>query len=244
MLYIYYGTINNALEKSGDMVRALQKKSADAYVLRFSEENIHTLSDMLREQGLFKQQYIISIPATASDAVREEVIARAGELAAAPHVVVVTLGVLSVKEEEALKMVATKMQKCEEELGHKKSAAKKSANNVRERSPFALADALYAKDKKKLFLELAHARAFGARGEEVAGQLFWAIKSIVIASSTATAVEAGMKPYPYDKARRALQVWTPEKARACMVSVALAQSSAYEDGVSVMNALELLVLEL
>jgi len=68
---------------------------------------------------------------------------------------------------------------------------------------FALADALANKDKKTLWLLLIRSRVAGVSPEEVAGTLFWQLKSLRLAKITKNGEEAGMKEFPYNKAKRA-----------------------------------------
>ena len=69
---------------------------------------------------------------------------------------------------------------------------------------FSLSDALAGKDKKSLWLLLHEARMSGIALEEISGVLWWQLKSLRLAATTSTAGEAGMKDYPYNKAKRAL----------------------------------------
>jgi DNA polymerase III delta subunit len=69
---------------------------------------------------------------------------------------------------------------------------------------FALAEALAGKDKRKLWVLLQEARLEGLRDEEIIGMLWWQLKSLRLAAVTKSAEEAGMKDFPYNKAKRAL----------------------------------------
>jgi hypothetical protein len=91
---------------------------------------------------------------------------------------------------------------------------------------FALADALARKDKKTLWLLLARASRAGVESEEVAGVLFWQLKALRLAAQTKSAKEAGMKDFPYNKAKGALKNW--KEGELEKVSEALLR--AYHDG--------------
>lgn len=69
---------------------------------------------------------------------------------------------------------------------------------------FSLADALADRDKRRLWLLMQEARLNGKQPEEMIGILWWQLKTIRLAAETSTAEAAGMKPYPYNKARRAV----------------------------------------
>lgn len=69
---------------------------------------------------------------------------------------------------------------------------------------FALAEALAKRDKKSLWLLLQEARLSGSSDEEIIGILWWQLKALRLAAKTKSAQEAGMKDFPYNKAKRAL----------------------------------------
>jgi len=69
---------------------------------------------------------------------------------------------------------------------------------------FSMADALTDKDKRKLWLLLQEAKAAGLSEEEIIGTLWWQLKSLRLAATTNSPNEAGMKDFPYNKAKRSL----------------------------------------
>jgi DNA polymerase III delta subunit len=69
---------------------------------------------------------------------------------------------------------------------------------------FQLADALLHRDRKALWVLLVRARAAGIAPEEIAGVLFWQLKTLRLAETTKHARDAGVKDFPYNKAKRAL----------------------------------------
>ena len=75
---------------------------------------------------------------------------------------------------------------------------------------FLLADAFLRRDKKSLWVLLMRAYASGVSPEEVAGVLFWQIKSLLLVAVAQSAEQAGMKEYPYKKAKSALKLFTTE----------------------------------
>lgn len=69
---------------------------------------------------------------------------------------------------------------------------------------FAMADALSRKDKRLLWVLLQEARQVNLATEEIIGVLWWQLKTLRLAKLTKSAVEAGVKDFPYNKAKRAL----------------------------------------
>jgi hypothetical protein len=56
---------------------------------------------------------------------------------------------------------------------------------------------------------LQDARAAGLREEEIIGMLWGQLKSLRLAAVTSSADEAGMKDFPYNKSKRALNTFAP-----------------------------------
>jgi DNA polymerase III delta subunit len=81
----------------------------------------------------------------------------------------------------------------------KKSTENKTFNS------FLLAEALVNKDKKQLWILLQEARKNNISSEEIIGILWWQLKTIRLAKLTKNAEEAGVKDFPYNKAKRALK---------------------------------------
>jgi DNA polymerase III delta subunit len=69
---------------------------------------------------------------------------------------------------------------------------------------WAMADALAARDKKSLWVLLQDARRAGLAAEEIIGTFWWQLKTLRLARLTKEAGEAGMKDFPYNKAKRSL----------------------------------------
>ena len=70
---------------------------------------------------------------------------------------------------------------------------------------FKIAEALARKDKRSLWVLLNEAKRNGASAEEIIGILWWQLKTIRLAGLTKSASEAGVKDYPYQKAKQALR---------------------------------------
>lgn len=70
---------------------------------------------------------------------------------------------------------------------------------------FAMAEALVNKDKRQLWVLLQEAKRNGLSAEEIIGTLWWQLKTLRLATLTKSAEEAGVKDFPYNKAKRALK---------------------------------------
>lgn len=109
---------------------------------------------------------------------------------------------------------------------------------------FAMAEALAEKDKRKLWVLLQEARLEGLREEEIIGMLWWQLKALRLAALTRSAAEAGMKDYPYNKAKRALSKFTAGEVERLSQSILELYHAGHAGLRDMDNALEQWVLEL
>jgi 16S rRNA U1498 N3-methylase RsmE len=75
-----------------------------------------------------------------------------------------------------------------------------------------MADALLARDKKTLWILLQEAHMKEVASEEIIGVLWWQLKTLRLTYVTSTASEAGVKDFPYNKAKRAHSKFTQTDA--------------------------------
>lgn len=71
-------------------------------------------------------------------------------------------------------------------------------------STFALTDAYVKGDRKQMWVLYRKFIESGVSAEEIHGVLSWQVRSLVLASKTNSAAEAGLKPFVYTKAKTAL----------------------------------------
>ena len=92
---------------------------------------------------------------------------------------------------------------------HAASSEEFVADKAERFNAFGMAEALAQKDKRKLWVLLQEAKLNGLRPEEIIGMLWWQLKSLRLAAVTTSAAEAGMKDFPYNKAKQALNKFAP-----------------------------------
>lgn len=141
--------------------------------------------------------YIIDTP-SADLKFKEEVESHLAALAESTHQFVLIEGALLAADKKVYGKYAERMEEF-------KRASDRQFN------VFALADALARKDKKSLWLLLHDAFRAGFSSEEIIGTLWWQLKTLRLAAITSTASEAGMKDFPYNKAKRALSKFKAEE---------------------------------
>lgn len=138
--------------------------------------------------------YILDTPSVDEvfvETVREKLV----ELAAATDVFVII-------ETTPSPTYRTELKKHADTFSEHKAVAAERGN------PFALGEAFLNRDKKSLWVQLVTDLRNGAAPEQLVGMLWSQLRSIRLALLTKTAEEAGMKDYPYKKAKAALRKYS------------------------------------
>jgi hypothetical protein len=151
--------------------------------------------------------------ATAKADFKAELVDNLAALKESPHEFLVIEGALLAPDKKQYAKFADSMEEFK--------AAATERYNV-----FAMADSLAKKDKKMLWMQLQEAQAAGLSAEEIIGTLWWQLKSLRLAALTGSATEAGMKDFPYQKAKRALSTFKPGELEALSHSLL----AVYHDG--------------
>lgn len=158
------------------------------------------------------QVYLIDTPSLREEFFAE-VSAEAAMLAASAHHFVIIEGPLTVALKKNLAAAAA-------EMSEYKSESKERFDT------FTMADALAKKDKRTLWILLQDATREGLPAEEIIGVLWWQLKTMRLALLTKSAAEAGVKDFPYNKAKRALANFKPGELAQLSYSLLL----LYHDG--------------
>jgi DNA polymerase III delta subunit len=109
---------------------------------------------------------------------------------------------------------------------------------------FALAEAVAVRDKKAAWVLLEAARQHGLSAEEITGTLWWQLKTLLLAMKTTDATEAGIKDYPYKKAKRALKHHTEDSLLKTSETLLAVYHDGHRGKVSIDEALESWILSL
>lgn len=233
MLYVFWGSDTAAAHaKAIDTLNSLRKKAPDAAVIRLSGEEVSFVSieEALKEQGLFKTEVVLLLDLREAGA--EAGVESATLCASSSHVVLAVCGALTQKEQKSFEQHAKKMQQFE----------------VKEKKPaptlFHVADSLYAKDTKRMIIDIEKTRLRGIPSEELIGILFWAAKCMVLADNAATPTGAGLKPFVFQKAKKGATHWGSDEARALVTTLAHIPHEARRKGVDPYTLLEHFFLKL
>lgn len=196
-----------AAQKLADTETSVSTIESDAYTTGVIVEAVGATS-------LFggTELFIIDTPSENSD-FETEVKNHLKEMSESPNIFIIIEGTLLAGPKKEYGKYA-------ESLEEFKSAAAERFNT------FAMADALASKDKKKLWMLLQEAKEGGLAEEEIIGVLWWQLKALRLAANTKNATEAGMKDFPYNKAKRSLSKFTEGEIEALSHSLL----TVYHDG--------------
>lgn len=215
MFSVLYG--NDAIAVRSALLKKTAAAAETGVVVTQIDSDTYTpgiFADAVGGTSLFGETMLFVVDAaTAKAEFKAELIESLSALKESSHEFVVIEGVLLADEKK-------KYAKFAEEVQEYKVAAAERFN------VFALADSLAKKDKKMLWMQLMEAQSAGLAAEEIIGTLWWQLKSLRLAALTKTAAEAGMKDYPYQKAKRSLSTFKEGE----LISLSHALLAVYHDG--------------
>ncbi len=193
MVHVFFGSDRTAVRNAADTLLATYRGTHTINTIDMYHYEPGQLVNATEGMSLFGEQFVYVIDTPSQDeAVRTELMDNLTSLAEAPHHYVILEHSLLAPIKKQFAKVATTLEEF--------SAASKERFNT-----FALTDALVARDRRRLWLLFSEAKEVGIADEEIIGVLWWQLKAIRIAALTSSAEEAGMKSFPYSKAKQALR---------------------------------------
>lgn len=215
MLRVFFG--KGAIEVRRKAFAFVSKMEEEGYALERVEAEAYVpglCSDIANSLSLFGGKKIYLLDTPSLDALfDEEVHASLAGFKESADVFVIIESSLLAPAKKAYAKYAEAIEEIEGTVAERFNA-------------FSMADSLSSKDKKTLWLQLQEAKQGGLSAEEIIGTLWWQLKTLRLASLTSSSVEAGMKDFPYNKAKRSLKNFKEGEL------IALSQSllSLYHDG--------------
>ena len=194
MLYVFFGKDSVLVrERALAHIRTITDTTVSEVVKITGDAHSEgMLNDLAGGSALFGGEQVILLDTPSSEeSFDDAVLKNIQMLEESPnHFVVIEEGLLAGKK----KVYATHAVSIEE-----------IAADVKEKfNTFGLAEAFLNRDKKMLWILLQDAWKNGEKNEAIVGIIFWQIKILRLAERTQTPEEAGQKPFPYNKAKRAL----------------------------------------
>lgn len=203
MFYFIYGDMQKGSAKARTIIDSLLARQPNA--ARFKLDSDHwsdaEFQEFLGGQGLFSERYIVELRRVFErDDITDTVLRSLKELAESPNVFMWVEPSVTAPHLKKIEAHATKVQEYKEA-----NTKEKPEYNL-----FSLADALGERDKKRLWVGYIDALNHVAV-EEIHGVLFWQVKSMLLAVRAKTAEDAGMKAFPFGKAKRFAKNFTEQE---------------------------------
>lgn len=218
MIYFFYGTDKDkARKKARELADVLLKKKPDASFFQMDDENfsLAKLEEFIGGQGLFENKYIVFLNSVLQNKeAREVVLEKLREAAESPNIFIFLEGKM---DKATMSKIEKKVEKTQEFKAVEIESTVKEKFNI-----FSLADIFGRRDKKNLWVLYQQAIFQNAAPEEVSGILFWQLKSMIVASKSKSAKEAGLNPYVFQKSKSLAQNYSGEemeKLSSALVSV-------------------------
>lgn len=236
MLYLLHG--NDFVKKRaklGEILTSIEKKKSGVSVFKLSKEDFlsddgaNKLNELVSSQVLFGGDYVVVLENILEVAL-EEVKDKLLEMAGSAHIFIFVEEGLKAPEKKLFEKVGAKIEALSTKL------APKSDFNI-----FSLADALASKDKKKLWFLYQKALKEEFAPEEIAGTLFWQIKTLLLVSGGDTST---MKPYSISKAKKSLSKWSEVELKKTSGKLISAYHDARRGGHALKEGLELFLLKI
>lgn len=193
MLAVFYGTDRTEVRNAASGFLAKNAKNVGAESIDNTNYLSGELATLIDSQSLFggTEAYILDTPSTDTE-FETEVTEHLSGMADSANVFVVM-------ESSLLAAVRRKYER------HALELEEFVADKAERFNAFALAEALSKRDKKNLWVLLQEAKLAGLRPEEIVGVLWWQLKALQLAAKTSSPNEAGLKDYPYKKAKQSLR---------------------------------------
>lgn len=217
-------------------MEALKRKRPGSQAFIFDEESftVNEVDRLLKSKGLFEEKHIIVLNNIFN---KEEggryLIKNIKDLKESPHAFILV--------EDRLK--ADQKNKLAKE-SHVFEEFVKSKHIKDDFNTFLLSDALGARDRSRAWILFNRALLAGKDLEEIHRVLFWMVKCMQASKVSVSAKDAGMKPFPYKKARSYSENY--ETKELCEISRKLINSLQKErmGRVTLKTSIERLILEL
>lgn len=215
MLTVYFGN-DPALVRATVKKEVLLKLPSNTEVVTIESEDyqVGQVTEVIGSASLFATRYCyMFIQPSMNAEFTAELHAHLEDLLASEHQCVVLESTLTAAQK---KQFAKHDIMC---LDHSVAVPKRA-------NAFGMTDYLCQRNKRKLWLELQTLYREGLAPEEIIGTLWWQLKTIRLAAMTNTATEAGMKDYPYKKAKQAVQAFSATE----LVTISHTLLAVYHDG--------------
>ncbi len=236
IIFLYGNAFNKLHKKQKDIINSLKKKRPGSEVFFVNEETFDKgkMEELLYGRGLFDEKYITVLKnLLKNDDSQKYILSNLKNLKESPHVFILV-------EESVTKALLKKISEYSyivEDISLKKTIEKDF--NI-----FSFTDAVGERDKLKAWIILNEGLMYGKDIENFYNLFFWLIKGIKAAQIFSSFTDAGMKPYPYNKARLYSKNYTPQELEKISLELLNAPQKERKGITSLRSSVERLILDL
>lgn len=191
------------------------------------------LAELAAGESLFDDRLVIAVRDLNTWAeAREAIIDLAEELQQSPNLFLF----LETGDKNSLANALGEVTGVEVKTFSKKSEAAKSFN------PFAMTDALIARDRKQLWLNFEQARRAGLSVEEIYPTLAWQAKNLLLVAVSKPEGKLYLKPFVLTKAKQGLRNYSPAELKKLLANLIELHHTTYPNSDEFEFGLEKLIL--
>lgn len=241
MLYVFFGSnIEVGAKKAHSLLASLRSKRPDAAFISIDADSwdIRLIEENLGGQGLFSSKYIIFLDRiTENTEAKEKIIDFIPAMNESANIFIVLEGKLNAELKKSFEKYAEKT--VESSFDGDGYSTKGEELNI-----FTLADAFGARDPIRSWSICCKAIDMGIPVESIIGTLFWQTKSMIIASRTKNAGEAGLNPFVFGKSKRYATNFSDIELQKLSKDLVVLYHEGHSGTVEIENDLEKILLSL
>ena len=218
MLYFLYGEdIDKSKKKLDSLLNLLfiKKPNASFFKLDLDNFNESKLEELLFGQGLFEQKYIIQMDFLFEDKfVQDFILNKLKEISESENVFLFREKRASKPILKKIEKYASKIQEFSlKESGGRSFATRNGDFKIDDFNIFDLATCFGNRNKKDLWVLYQKTKNKNIPTEEVSGILFWQLRVMFQVLNSNNAVEAGLKPFVFNKAKIYLKKYSEKELK-------------------------------
>lgn len=197
MLYVFFGDRLEARTQCREFVRVCKEKRQDAEYIRINVhlEQSHSLEELLYAQGLFERKYIVLCDEVLEHKdVATHLLANADTYHESEHMFVIFEPQLSVADKKKFEKVGATFYHYTEKAEPKENM----------KAIFSFADTFMTTSKQQQLKELHTLLRSGVAAASIIPILLWQVRVLNLVASSKDQKETELKPFVYNKAKRAL----------------------------------------
>ncbi|OHA22699.1 MAG: hypothetical protein A3G52_01725 [Candidatus Taylorbacteria bacterium RIFCSPLOWO2_12_FULL_43_20] len=239
MIYLLHGENKEAAgKKAREIIDGLIQRKPDAAFFKINEDNWSeaAMDEYVSGMGLFSAKYIVLLDSLLGNReIKDIIVSKVKKINESENVFVILDGALDKTTLSKLSKNSHKVQEFQSRVAKKKN----TAFNI-----FTLSDALGRRDKKTLWVLFTRAKKEGFEDEQIHGTLFWAIKNMIVASSSANAKDAGMNPFVFSKAKDFVINYSPLELKRTAKKLVVIYHESRRGKRDLRSAIERFILEI